>query len=631
MLRISMKQPFPMPRAVAHSRPTIRLRKAPTLPPTLPPPHPPTSRRSLAEIELDQDAPPTIPTLKRGTLPPMPIVPMMGRDPDAYLDETEIRRTDDSHGPHELRGHHAPHDFPHDPHDLDVSVSAVSEVKSALAWGPRRKSASELFDATTRRIDRYRLLQDAGLMPVGDDKPTAPTLVAPAAVVHARSTVQVAPDDLERVRRLSQTLERDSMPGLELVDSVELTQDDLVDDETVDPEPETLSEGVVLDMPQPRASVMSDPNLQAFRGNEDWGLRAPSVADDVRIEDGGRPLVVTLPSLTGETPWLGDDRARPNFSDEDELLPPAEVSFADDRSMVPDLRPESMEIQAMSPALAHALEQAQAAHAPAGAMSSGGFAPVNPSTKLRTPGQTFVPDLSSPQAFPAQLRPPTPAPFLPVFASQASNGQAPSGHTPQAFGSSALGGSSRGGVPNESGQVSMTADVRSEKSEWTAPLLFLAVLVTAVLGGYFVFGPRLVPANWAPEAAGAPVVVTPQAQPAQPAQPAQVAPPDIGRVVSPPVLQSAPVAPVPSPGPPLRGAPVGESAKLPSKPPPAPRRASAPAPKSPPAPKPTAVKPAAKAETPERSEGPRALPAPAPEPPAAPSSQGLSDLLNGAL
>jgi len=517
----------------------------------------------------------------------MPLVPMLGaRDPDAWLDETEIR-----------------------PADLDTSVPGITEVKSALAF--KRAGhipASELFEATTNRLDRRTLLREAALMTVGED--TAPTLQAnPGSLshaAHARATMQVSPHDLERVRRLSQTLERDSVPVLQLVDSVRLSQDDLLDDE----EPETLSElgdSAVLSVspvlqasvPPARRPEVSDPGLQGFHGNEDWGLvPGKSISDEVHIKDAGRPLVS---AVTGETPWLGDVRQVVSFADENEPVLPVDVSFADDLSLVPDLRPDSMEVRAV--AMAPMIPMANVA-----VITASGFAPLNPTTKLRTPNHAFVPHLSTHPSFAVQN--------VPVHSGQAHG--MPLGMPGQPFAIHGQQYLQPVGLPpsQDSGQVSLSADVGSgEKGGWIAPLLFVAVLLAAVCGGYFVLGPRTsapapaaVAAPVAPAPSPLPLAVTAAATNAAPVVPAPVVAPVASPVATP--LSVLPVVQAPE--------------KKPASTKAAPKAAS-PAPKK-------ASKPAAKAPAEDDGPKPLATPAAAPAPePSVPSVQGLGDLLNGAL
>ncbi len=516
----------------------------------------------------------------------MPLVPMLGaRDPDAWLDETELR-----------------------PADLDASMPGITEVKSALAFKRAgRIPASELFEATTNRLDRRALLREAALMPVGED--TAPTLQAnPGSLshsAHARATMQVSPHDLERVRRLSQTLERDSVPVLQLVDSVSLSQDDLLEDEE---EPETLSElgdfaalspvlsqGSPVSAPPARRPEVSDPGLQGFHGNEDWGLvPGKSISDEVHIKDAGRPLV----SATGETPWLGDVRQVVSFADENEPVLPVDVSFADDLSLVPDLRPDSMEVRAV--ALAPMIPMANVA-----VITASGFAPLNPTTKLRTPNQAFVPHLSTHPSFAVQN--------VPVQSGQAHG--MPLGMPGQPFAIHGQQYLQPVGLPpsQDSGQVSLSADVGSgEKGGWMAPLLFVAVLVAAVCAGYFVLGPHT---SAPPAAVAAPValapVVTAAATNAAPVVAAPAVVPVATSVAAMPV-SALPVVQAPEKKPaPVKAAPKASAPKA------SPKKAS---------------KPAAKA--PVEDDGPKPLATPAAAPaaePSVPSVQGLGDLLNGAL
>ena len=349
MSRSASFPPVPEPK-----RPVIRARRN-TLPPMAPPPR----KEELA---------PALPAVaRRATLPPMPVLPFLSASdsgeretaPDSLLDETQVRPADDDL-------------------DLDASVPGVTEVRSALRFNRRRRiPASELFEASTNKIDRHKLLREAGLLSIKDEN-TAPTLTAvpPLSSMntsggppqHARSTMQVSPGELERVRRLSETLEKDSVPVLELVDSLDLSMSDLVDDDEAetlgsnDLEAETLAGPI--DLPrdaqpsraysprqsqpshQERAEMLSDPNLQAFRGNEDWGLSAAS--SEVHIESGGRPLVNANvnASAIGESSWLNASVVR--FAEESDVgVVPADVSFEDDRSPVPDLRPESLEVAAV--------------------------------------------------------------------------------------------------------------------------------------------------------------------------------------------------------------------------------------------------------------------------------------------
>jgi hypothetical protein len=596
------------PRAVAPKRPTLRLRKPPTLPtltptltPTLPPFAPPTRParfNSVVEEALEATKPgfeSVPPTVARGKLPPMPLVPMLGAcDADAWLEETEIR-----------------------PADPDSSVPGITEVKSALAF--KRSSpipASDLFEATTNRMDRRSLLRQAALMPVGEE--TAPTLQSnPGSLnhaAHARATMQVSPHDLEHVRHLSETLERDSVPVLQLVDSVSLSQDELVEDELVEDEeePETLSElgdSAVLTPPahalppQPRRPEVSDPGLQGFRGNEDWGVvPGRSISDEVHIRDAGRPLVA---SVTGETPWLGDVRQVVPFAQENKPVPPLDVSFADDLSLIPDLRPDSMEARAVGMVpMVSTLPMANVVGmapmmpmAKVAVITASGFAPVNATTKLRTP-QPFVPHVSTHPSFPVQT----------------AHGLAMPG--PHAFQ-----GQYRQpvGLPHDSGQVSLAADVRSgDKGGWAAPLLFVAVLLAAVCGGYFVLGPHT--SEPAPLAAPTPVVTALAPVVTAPA-PVETALPVVPSAA--PVVMSAPPA-MPAP-PAVMPANVLPVVQAPEKKPALGRTApKAAAPKK-------APKAAAKAP---EDEGPKPSPAPAPAPvaePSVPSVQGLGDVLNGAL
>jgi hypothetical protein len=577
------------PRAVAPKRPTLRLRKPPTLPPFAPPTRP-ARFNSVVEEALEATKPgfeSVSPTVARGTLPPMPLVPMLGAcDSDAWLEETEIR-----------------------PADPDSSIPGITEVKSALAFKRSPIPASDLFEATTNRMDRRSLLRQAALMPVGED--TAPTLQSnPGSLnhaAHARATMQVSPHDLEQVRHLSQTLERDSVPVLQLVDSVSLSQDELVDDE----EPETLSElgdSAVLTPhatphahalpPQPRRPEVSDPGLQGFRGNEDWGVvPGRSISDEVHIKDAGRPLVA---SVTGETPWLGDVRqvVPP--------VPPLDVSFADDLSLIPD-RPDSMEVRAV--ALAPMMPMANVAGlapmmpiANVAVITASGFAPVNATTKLRTP-QPFVPHVSTHPSFPVQT-----AHGLGMPGPHAFQGQY---RQPV-------------GLPQDSGQVSLAADVRSgDKGGWAAPLLFVVVLLAAVCGGYFVLGPHT--SEPAPLAAPATVVTAPVVTAPAPVETALPVVPSAAPVV----MYAPPAIPAPPAPPAMMPANVLPVVQAPEKKPALVRTApKAAAPKK-------APKAAAKAP---EDEGPKPSPAPAPAPapapvaePSVPSVQGLGDVLNGAL
>jgi hypothetical protein len=286
------------PRGIEPKRPTLRPRPASSLPPVPSPP-----RRTLAPGEVP-------PTLRRATLPPMPVVPQLAARPldDDDLSLTEVRPSDD-----------------------DASVPGVTEVKSVLRFNRRgRIPAADLFEAQTNRLERNELFARAGLSP-SEEIETSPTLTRPEPLPQARSTIQVSPAALEQVRRLSATLERDRVPVLELVDSVDYRADELGDDDLVDDEePETVSE---LDMPPARAHEVSHPELQAFRGNEDWGVLAGHE--------------VPAPIETGETAFLGPARTLVRFDDEDEPVPPVDVAFEDDGSLVADLRPESLEVRAV--------------------------------------------------------------------------------------------------------------------------------------------------------------------------------------------------------------------------------------------------------------------------------------------
>jgi hypothetical protein len=619
---------------------------------------------------------PSLPPNPRATLPPLAPPPRRASeapranasaDPDSWLDETEIRNAE------------APEDAPTqslpqlENVDFDSSLPGITEVKSALTFNRRQRTSPEDFDVTTARIDRKELLRQAAHVPVGDDQPTAPTLkTSGSGTPGARATMQVSPDQLERVRRLSEKLENSdaaSRAVLELVDSVELSQDDLTDD---------------LDASSSLA--VSDPELQAFR-NDDWGRESytnESESGERLLRDQPRPVPIV------------------RFAEEEDPREPlafSDVSFSDDLSLVPDLTGETNALvpptmlaagypstegntallaapavpghsphdspstvpppqrashapqgaggTAALPQMGHA--QAQMAYAqqaphlqtkPSPQMpmmmpepqpmmpqqgmqgmqqpmisvptASGGFAPLNPGTKLRQSPlatqplpaqQTFVPPMTAPRAFPIV-------------------------NTALPASDAVMGASTGFGFPRaqESGQVSTSADVPSqlrkkERGGWAAPLLFVAVLVGS-LAGVFLY---LQKSNATPPAAAA--SASPSATPTAsavamaPAVPVQTAP------VQP---QVAAVNVVPG-APPLVAASALPAAKAPAAPAP-----KAGAPKAPAAPAPKKAAPAKGGPAPAAApadEGPKQLSpaAPAEAPAAPPALQGLGDLLNGAL
>ncbi|MFO0640226.1 MAG: hypothetical protein U0183_13490 [Polyangiaceae bacterium] len=556
------------PRGIEPKRPTLRPRPASSLPPVPSPP-----RRTLPPGEVP-------PTLRRATLPPMPVVPQLAARPldDDDLSLTEVRPSDD-----------------------DASVPGVTEVKSVLRFNRRgRIPAADLFEAQTNRLERNELFARAGLSP-SEEIETSPTLTRPEPLPQARSTIQVSPAALEQVRRLSATLERDRVPVLELVDSVDYRADELGDDDLVDDEePETVSE---LDMPPARAHEVSHPELQAFRGNEDWGLLAAHE--------------IPAPIETGETAFLGPARTLVRFDDEDEPVPPVDVAFEDDGSLVADLRPESLEVRAVhAPHSPRAAYEAAPPHAGVAVVTASGFAPVSPHTKLKAAGPSFPPAAvgapmgQAPYAMPNAYHP-SPAYAAPGYPAAASY---PPG---AAYAQAPL--HAQAAPYAESGSVGISADVRSEKKAGgvSGVLLFAAVLVAAVLAVYYVLGPRAAPT-------------------------AAVAPPPVvsaPAVVAPPPVVSAPVAPVvPAVAPAVPAVSVAPAAAVPAASV-APAAPASPAPKAakggsrPSAPK-AAPKAAPKVAKPADDEGPKSLPGPAPAPapePAAPAVSGLGDLLNGAL
>jgi hypothetical protein len=389
------------------------------------------------------------------------------------------------------------------------------------------------------------------------------------------------------------------VPVLELVDSVDYRADEIGDDDLVDDEePETVSE---LDMPPARAHEVSHPELQAFRGNEDWGVLAAHE--------------IPAPIETGETAFLGPARTLVRFDDEEEPVPPVDVAFEDDGSLVADLRPESLEVRAVhAPHAPHASFDAGLPHAGVAVVTASGFAPVSPHTKLKSHGPSFPPaqaaPMPSPYAMPnAYMGAPSPSYPPPGYPAAPSYPPAAYAQAPQVQALAA--------PYAESGSVGISADVRSEKKGGgvSGLLLVAAVLVAAVLAGYYVLGPRAAPvAAVAPPASAPTVAAPPPPAPVVPAQAAAPVMPVVAPVVSAPPSASASVAP-PAAAAPAAPPKAGKAAP----------RASAPkaAPKS--APK------AAKAPD---DEGPKSLPGPAPAPapePAVPAVQGLGDLLNGAL
>jgi hypothetical protein len=631
---------------------------------------------------------PSLPPNPRATLPPLAPPPRRASeaprangasaDPDSWLDETEIRNSE------------APEDAPTqslpqlEHVDFDSSLPGITEVKSALTFNRRQRTSPEDFDVTTARIDRKELLRQAAHVPVGEDQPTAPTLTpATSPFPHApppaaRATMQVSPDQLERVRRLSEKLENSDAAAravLELVDSVELSQDDLTDD---------------LDASSSLA--VSDPELQAFR-NDDWGRESytnESESGERLLRDQPRPVPIV------------------RFAEEEDPREPlafSDVSFSDDLSLVPDLTGETNAlvpptmlaagypsnegntallaapaVPGHSPSSPSTVPPPQrASHAPQGAggtaalpqmgpgpqpqaqmayahhaphlqtkpspqmpmmmpepqpmlqqqamqgmpqpmisvpTASGGFAPLNPGTKLRQSPlatqplpaqQAFVPPMTAPRAFPIV-------------------------NTALPASDAVMGASTGFGFQRaqESGQVSTSADVPSqlrkkERGGWAAPLLFVAVLVGS-LAGVFLYMQKT---NATPPAAAA-SSATPSVAAATPTTSALAMAPAVPVQTAPVQPQVQPVSVVPG-APPLVAASALPTAKAPAAP--APKAA---APKAPAAPAPKKGAPAKGGPAPAAApadEGPKQLSpaAPAEAPAAPPALQGLGDLLNGAL
>lgn len=247
--------------------------------------------------------------------------------------------------------------------------------------------------------------------------------------------------------------------------------------------------------------------------------------------------------------------------------------------------------------------------------ASGGFAPLNPGTKLRQSPlatqplpaqQAFVPPMTAPRAFPIV-------------------------NTALPASDAVMGASTGFGFQRaqESGQVSTSADVPSqlrkkERGGWAAPLLFVAVLVGS-LAGVFLYmqktnaTPPAAAASAAPSATPTPTASALAMAPAVPMQTAPIPPQAVAVVPGAPPLVAASALP---------------TAKAPAAPAaPAPKAA---APKAPAAPAPKKGAPAKGGPAPAAApadEGPKQLSpaAPAEAPAAPPALQGLGDLLNGAL
>lgn len=702
----SMSRSAQSPRDAAPKRPTIRLRQASIPPSTTLHPEAPSSSTGETATAHGGAAPKTVAspspasmpahTEKTPSLPPLPKMPSLppnpratlpplappprraseaprasgtSSDPDSWLDETEIRNSE------------APEDAPTqslpqlDHVDFDSSLPGITEVKSALTFNRRQRTSPEDFDVTTARIDRKELLRQAAHVPVGEDQPTAPTLTPATSPFPpaARATMQVSPDQLERVRKLSEKLENSDAAAravLELVDSVELSQDDLTDD---------------LDASSSLA--VSDPELQAFR-NDDWGRESytnESESGERLLRDQPRPIPIV------------------RFAEEEDPREPlafSDVSFSDDLSLVPDLTGETNALvpptmlaagypssegntallaapavpghgspstvpppqrashapqgaggTAALPQMGPAQAQAQMPYAqqaphlqtkpspqmpmmmpePQGMQqqgmqpmqqpmisvptASGGFAPLNPGTKLRQSPlatqplpaqQAFVPPMTAPRAFPIV-------------------------NTALPASDAVMGASTGFGFQRaqESGQVSTSADVPSqlrkkERGGWAAPLLFVAVLVGS-LAGVFLYmqktnaTPPAAAASAAPSATPTPTASALAMAPAVPMQTAPIPPQAVAVVPGAPPLVAASALP---------------TAKAPAAPAaPAPKAA---APKAPAAPAPKKGAPAKGGPAPAAApadEGPKQLSpaAPAEAPAAPPALQGLGDLLNGAL
>jgi len=605
-------------------RPEIRLRKAPTLPPVAPPP-----RRS--------DPPPARLAMSAANLPLLNATP----DPD-WLDETQVREE--------------PAPAPRPPaEDGDISVPGITEVKSVLTFNRRRRTGARL-DATTQQLDRRRLLRDAGFLPsvTDEDSPTAPGGGPPSSgplpsFPSAPSiTLQILPTGSTPV--LGDAFAQRA-PVLELIpDSF---------DPAVAPEPETVTDlgqharfpaRAAVDVRPGRVGTTetSDPGLQTFARNEDWGREAyPSESPAARLvaleTSGAHPAESSdsadgpVWNLTGrELAPAAEPRLPPliRFADsaDVQVVPRdfSDISFSDDISLHPDM-------------------SGSAPHAPP-AQATPGFAPVSPATRLvgaegaaRTapigaqpylapvpapaqpqqgfapptfpPPGAFVPRVESPRAYP------TVGSSLPVLPSSSANTFSPRFGFPGAPGS-------------ESGQVSTSSDVSRhrgrERTGWTAPLLFLAALVAALAGGFFFLLREPAPATPAAPAAPATPVATVAMAPA----PTVTTPTPVATAV--PVTTAAPIAtaaPAAATAAPATAAatPTAAAARATPAPAAAPRKA-APRP-APPAPR--GATPAAAPAAPTPDEGPKALPAPpapaAAESPAAPAMQGLGDLLNGAL
>lgn len=629
-------------------------------------------------------------------------------DADSWLDETEIRNAES-----EAR-QPSPEDAPTqslpqlDNVDFDSSLPGITEVKSALTFNRRQRTSAEDFDVTTARLDRKELLRQAAHVPVGEDRPTAPTLAPQTSRFPspspnpARATMQVSPDQIERVRRLSEKLENSDAAGpavLELVDSVELSQDDLADD---------LDASMSL--------AVSDPELQAFR-NDDWGRdsygnesesgerlmrdqpRPAAIVRFVEEEEPHEPLAFSdvsfsddlslVPDLTGETNALvpptmlaaqaavypsnegstallsapsvpygapaalapvspaGMNRGMGMGPGGTAALPqmgPAQIAYAQPMGHAPHMQtkpspqmPMMLPEQALQQPMQQQPMQQQAMQQPmiSVATASGGFAPLNPGTKLRQspiatqslpaqPGHAaFVPPMTAPRAFPIV-------------------------NTALPASDAVMGASTGFGFQRaqESGHVSTSADVPSqlrkqERSGWAAPLLFVAVLVGS-LAGVFLYlqksnaTPPAAAASSAPNvgtASSAPTVAsgvspTTSALALAPAAPVQTAP------IQPAVNVVPGAQPQPPGMPPLVAASALPTAKAPAAPPKgAAPKAAAPTPPSPKkgAPAKGGATPTANGGAP-ADEGPKQLSPAAPaEAPAPAPMQGLGDLLNGAL
>lgn len=686
-----------VPKTMASPSPAFsspQTEKTPSLPP-LPkmPTLPPTSRANAANAKVGPlGRSPTLPPFAPPPrVPPPSRVPPPPRRPseapkattnandhsDSWLDETEIRHAESEAQPEDAPTQSLPQ---LENVDFDSSLPGITEVKSALTFNRRQRTSTEDFDVTTARIDRKELLRQAAHLPVGEDRPTAPTLAPPTAPFPnpARATMQVSPDQIERVRRLSEKLENSDAAGpavLELVDSVELSQDDLTDD---------------LDASASLAA--SGPELQAFR-NEDWGRDSygtESESGERLMRDQPRPAAIV------------------RFAEEEEPREPlafSDVSFADDLSLVPDLTGETNALvpptmlaggypsiegntallaapgvphsasapvspASMGPGGTAALPrmgQAQMAYAqghaphmqtkpspqmpmmhPEPAMlpqpmqqpmisvptASGGFAPLNPGTKLR---QSAI----ATQSLPAQPGHGGQAAFIPAMTAPRAF---PIVNTALPASDAVMGASTGFGFQRaqESGHVSTSADVPSqlrkkERSGWAAPLLFVAVLVGS-LAGVFLYMQKSgttppAAASSAANAGTASAPTTPSAHPTASAFAMATAAPVQNAPIQPVVNQPAGMQ---SAGmPPLVAASALPTAKAPATPAPkgAPPKAAAP---TPPAPKKGA--PAKGGPTPNANgggapeEGPKQLSPAAPaEAPAPAPMQGLGDLLNGAL